>query len=235
MYAAASPDGTTYFLDKTPRYHRIAREIVSSFPDARFVFLWRQPLAVAASMMSTWADGRWNLYRFDEDLRDGLARLASLARELGDGRAVALKYEDLLQDPGKELRRVLDYLQLPFDPDLLAGFANVRLQGSYGDPTGTVRYATVSTEPLDKWKAGFGNPLRRTWARRYLASIDARDLQFMGYSREQLSRDLEAAPLGLDRLLSDAVRMMAGRHWRGLSELAAAHRERSAVARKDGT
>ena len=230
LYAAAAPTDVKYFLDKTPRYHRIADEIIHTFPEGRFIFLWRQPLAVAASMMHTWAEGRWNLYRFEDDLGPGLTRLATLARDR-ETQIVALKYEDLLLDPEKQLRRVLAYLDLPLEPHLLDGFASVCLKGRYGDQVGTVQYSELSTEPLDKWKAAFGNPLRRSWAQRYLASIDEQDLEFMGYSKLQLARDLEATPLDFSRLLSDAVRMSAGRHWRVLSALVTARPGRSSYGR----
>jgi hypothetical protein len=42
------------------------------FPDAKFIFLWRQPLAVAASMIEAFGDGRWNLERYAVDLWDGV-------------------------------------------------------------------------------------------------------------------------------------------------------------------
>src|SRR5688572_7827725 len=50
LYSAATPDGPRYFLDKTPHYHVIADEVMRTFPDAKFVFLWRNPLAALASL-----------------------------------------------------------------------------------------------------------------------------------------------------------------------------------------
>ena len=55
------PD-TRCFVDKSPPYHLIAQQIISTFPDARFVFLWRNPLSVLASIVDTLADGRWDTY-----------------------------------------------------------------------------------------------------------------------------------------------------------------------------
>ena len=44
-------------------------------------------------------------------------------------------------------------------PSLLTSFADVRLRGTMGDPTGVDRYQELSTEPLDKWKRTLGNPV----------------------------------------------------------------------------
>ena len=42
LYSELSPIETTYFIDKTPRYSLIAEEIITIFPDAKFIFLWRK-------------------------------------------------------------------------------------------------------------------------------------------------------------------------------------------------
>ena len=58
--------GRAYFLDKTPRYHLVVDEIKELFPDGRFIFLWRQPLAVAASIIESFgrrAGGTWTSTR----------------------------------------------------------------------------------------------------------------------------------------------------------------------------
>ena len=74
LYAKASGPEATYFLDKTPRYHYVTAELFQLFPDAKVIFLWRNPLAVVASIVDTWAKGRWNVDRFQGDL-DGIPAL----------------------------------------------------------------------------------------------------------------------------------------------------------------
>ena len=56
-----SAPGKTCFLDKTPRYHLILDELAQIFPDAKFIVLWRNPLAIVASILNTWKDGRFDL------------------------------------------------------------------------------------------------------------------------------------------------------------------------------
>ena len=62
LYSKACQCESEYFLDKTPRYHLIVEEIIKMFPNGKFIFLWRNPLSIVASMMKSWAGGKWKLY-----------------------------------------------------------------------------------------------------------------------------------------------------------------------------
>src|SRR5680860_1089325 len=59
MYHQASDPGAESFLEKTPRYHLIVDEILRMFPTTRPVVLWRNPLAVVASVQETWSRACW--------------------------------------------------------------------------------------------------------------------------------------------------------------------------------
>lgn len=50
LYRAQLHDEEIYFLDKTPRYYLIIPEIARVFPDAKFIFLFRHPLQILASL-----------------------------------------------------------------------------------------------------------------------------------------------------------------------------------------
>ena len=110
LYSAAG-NGERYFLDKTPRYHLVIHEIMELFPDGKFIFLWRQPLAVAASIIESFGRGRWNLDRYAVDLEDGLEHLVAAARP-NDPRCLTLRYEDVVADSEGELQKVFAFLGL---------------------------------------------------------------------------------------------------------------------------
>lgn len=209
LYAKIGTDAD-YFLDKTPRYHLILDELRESFPDARFVLLWRNPLAVAASMIDTWADGKWNLHWFQVDLFDGLAALHRFAQQSGST-YTAHRFEDFVSEPEAVCRQILEHLGLPFEDAMLTNFSRVELQGRMGDPTGVKAYKSISTGSLDKWKTTLGNPLRKRWARRYLKWIGPDRLEAMGYSMAELERELDDTPTTLSRVGSDIARMPYGK------------------------
>ena len=209
LYDKARKGEERYFLDKTPRYNLVSDEVIKLFPDGKFIFLWRNPLAVAASIIETWGHGSWSLYRFKIDLYEGLEKLIDTFTQHQDT-VHAVRYEDLSCNPETEWAAILKYLELDYNPDLLAQFSNVNLEGQLGDKTGVKQYKTVSDEPLEKWKSTFSNPLRKAWCRRYLNWIGQERLSIMGYDLSELLDELAAIPTIPRRILSDAALMSFG-------------------------
>ncbi len=210
LYSAAVPEGTRYFVDKTPRYHLVVPELFGVFPEARFVFLWRNPLALVASAVETWAESRWSVHRWHVDLFQGLSNLVAGYRE-HEQDSVATRYEDLVVDPSGTMARIARYLDLPFDPVEGPDLGAASLRGRLGDQTGSRTYRTVSDEPLDKWKEILAGAVRKRWCRRYLEWIGRDRLRVMGYDLDELRSDLDALPSSPRRVVSDAVRLGYGR------------------------
>lgn len=202
QYRRAAGETPTLFLDKTPRYHRLADRLLGIFPDARLIVLWRNPLAVASSIMETWQEGRWDLYRWRVDLYGGLDALCRLAAA-GDERVLALRFEDVLAAPTASLDRLFAHLGLTAPADAADSFDAVELAGRLGDRVGSNRYRSLSTEPLEKWPRGLANPLRRRWASRYLDWIGEERLSLMGYDAGALRSELRSEPVSTRFLLSD--------------------------------
>ena len=207
LYEKAAPGDARYFLDKTPRYHLIARELFDWFPEARFIFLWRNPLAILASMAETYEEGRWDLYGYTVDLCEGLANLIGAWREQGD-RAISVNYESFIANPDAEAGRIFGYLGLPHEPEVLSSFTETALRGRMKDPTGIDRYRTLSSEPTEKWRSTLNNPFRRAWARKYLARLGPDDLQTIGYDHDELLRELQNTPTDLAQLAPDVLRAL---------------------------
>lgn len=205
LYGKVAPEGTRYFLDKTPRYHLIVDDILAAFPEGKFIFLWRNPLAVAASIIETWAGGRWNVYRHKVDLYDGLENLVRTCEANGD-RVCSVRYEDLVTDPEKSWRGVFRYLDLPFDGSVLETFDTVKLGGRKGDPSGTRRYGRVSQEPLGRWRSTLNNPFRKAWSRRYLRWLGRERAAVMGYDLDELLGELVALEPSYKGMGSDVGR-----------------------------
>ena len=231
VYDELSPEGTRYFVDKTPRYALIAPELIEWFPTARFIVLWRNPLAAAASFTNTISEGTWRFWRNHVDLYDGLANLVDLVGSEARDRIVTVRYEDLVRDPHHELGRIGDHLDL----DLDTAAATERLHrmpvgGRMGDHWGAERYDAVSDAPLDAWPAHYNTPVRRLWARRYLDWVGDERLGVMGYDRTELL-DAIAGQRG-GRLVSDAVRAVYGGLYVRANTSILDHSARSLVGRR---
>jgi hypothetical protein len=194
-----------YFLDKTPPYFLIVEEIMRLFPDAKFVFLWRNPLSQLASMLEL-HDGRWSPAQFRLILFDGIERLTSAyQRHARD--VCAVRYEDLVDGDESHWKRITDYLDLEFDPGSLSRFSRVQLHGRGGDPTGVNLYSSLSRDPLQKWRETINNPVRKAWSKRYLRWIGRERLSLMGYDLDELLGDVDRVPSTTDRLGDDLLQV----------------------------
>lgn len=203
LYREAAGPTAQYFVDKTPIYSLVVSEIIETFPDAKFLFLWRNPLAVISSLITTYGRDHFNVVRFKLELFNGLDNLLR-ARRRHDGTSFALRFEDLTEQPNVVLPRVFEYLELPYDESVQQGFSSVSLDGVHGDHTGVVRYDRLSTEPLDKWKNVLTNTLRKRWSARYLRWMGEDRLRAMGYVLNDLMQDLEGVPGSREHLVADA-------------------------------
>jgi hypothetical protein len=210
LYAAASGPEDRWFVDKTPRYHFVADDLFELFPEARFVFLWRNPLSVVASTVRTWGHGRWMVERWRVDLFNGIDHLVQAHRAHAD-RALAVRYEDLLTAPAQTWPVLFDHLGIEFVPSSLEGFGGVDLEARMGDPIGRRDWDTLRTEPLERWTSVMSTPVRKRWCREYLRWIGAERLEHMGYSLDTLLEALDRAPTDLRMVGSDVVRTVYAR------------------------
>ncbi len=229
LYARASQSDARYFLDKTPRYSLVADEIFDLFPDAAFVVLWRNPLAVLASILDSWLNGRWKPYLHKVDLFESLERLLG-AYERNRARVVSLRYEDLVIDPAGQTARLLDHLGLEWEPGVIHDIARVHLRGAMGDQTGVHDYRQVSQQSLAKWPAMLTSPVRKAWCRRWLRWIGPHRLALMGYDLQELLNAVDDAPSRLTSLAPDLALTAKGAVW-SVAEPKIARRKWAALPR----
>jgi hypothetical protein len=200
LYEKAAGEGPRYFLDKSPPYCLIAEEIMRLFPEGKFVFLWRNPLSVVASIVETW--GPWHPTILSHDLFTGLPRLVA-AFEANRARAHSVCFEQLVNGDEEPWQAMMGYLGIDFEPGALRNFSTVQLNGRMGDPTGRMLYSSLSSEPEQKWKSTLINPLRKEWCRRYLRFLGDQRLAVMGYDKQRIIADLDSQPTGMSNLLPD--------------------------------
>lgn len=116
--AYARARGKEWWGDKTPRHVNDLPLLGSLFPEARFVHMLRDGRDVALSVLELERlhhRAATPAYFWARHIR--LAR--SAAQELGPARFAEVRYEDLLEDPEGELRRVCRFLGLGFEPVML--------------------------------------------------------------------------------------------------------------------
>lgn len=109
--------GKRRWADKTPSTIRDLPYLFSLFPTAKFVHMIRDGRDVCCSMLEqTWGpkDAEEAAKRWVACIRNGIAHR-------GDSdRYMEIRYEDLVQHPERELRRLCGWIGEPFDPAMLA-------------------------------------------------------------------------------------------------------------------
>ena len=119
-----------YFLDKTPRYYQIIDKLLNEFPDAKYIMLIRNPVNVLHSMLKTWIKRDIGLLKkFKSDL---IYAPAILEKYINNSKIHKVKYEDLCLNTEIELKKILNYLNLKYEPNLLD--ISKRKNWKLGDP-----------------------------------------------------------------------------------------------------
>ena len=124
----AEHDGACHMLIKENHTYQFAPFLMAHFPKCRFLFFVRDPRDVAASWTKTdtipggveKAVATW--------LKDQSAALGLFHQLRGSGRALVLRYEDVLRDTEAALSEVVAWMGLEYTPDMLEYHTKSRTQ-----------------------------------------------------------------------------------------------------------
>lgn len=182
--------GRKIFLDKTPRYFFIIPDLYRLFPEARFVFLLRNPMAVLASELDTYVKGNWPILGdFAPDLRDAPRLILDGIRLLGDA-AIQIRYEDLVTEPESSIAALCRYLGIEFHESMLDYSRTPAPKGVMNDPVGVHRHTRPSSSSVDKWMRLADDPQARHFGLSYLHDLGRETLSALGYDFDDIETAL---------------------------------------------
>jgi hypothetical protein len=178
---------------------RLLPFLLAAWPDARFVYLVRDPRDMALSWKRS-AIHRGDVVRaahvWQQDQADGIAAIAQLQ---DTHRLHCLTYEDLVVVPELELLRLCRFLNVRFCPAMLefhqapATIANSRQTAAWENLARPVIVANAR-----KWQEGLDNTEIAL-----VEAVCAREMSFFGYQRESTDpralAELEAELLPFER------------------------------------
>ena len=205
----AAGDGERYFLDKTPRYHLVVDEIMELFPDAKFIFLWRHPLAMAASVIDRSARGQLEPRPLRVDLS---AASTTSSPPSGPATRAACHCATRTWWPTRRPSSTADLRRSWGSPARRGGRASPRSTWRAGwatapDASSTTGRPSSSTT----WRETMRNPLRKRWCRRVPAIRGARPPRpRWATTRPRCERELSSIRTGGALLASDAARRPYG-------------------------
>lgn len=126
----------TYWGDKTPGNVFCADLLLSVWPEARILYVERDPRDSVLSMGRAW--GR-SIVRGAVIWRDAVRAGADLGERLSVTQYRRTRHEDLTVDPVTELSQIASWLGVEFDPSALEGFRTEERWGRASGQTGIVR------------------------------------------------------------------------------------------------
>ncbi|UCG35468.1 MAG: sulfotransferase [Candidatus Omnitrophota bacterium] len=189
---AMEGSGKKYFLDKGPRYYHIIPELYKVFPEALYIILLRNPLAVLNSIINFINKKYDQIHQFKHDLLKGPRLLPEGIKLLGQQCTVA-HYEQLLKSPDAEIRKICEKLHIEFFSNMLSYDFKEEYKNSYGyqEQKDDYKSGGPDVQNIDKWAMFLKDP--QTWrlASDYLHYLGKDIIDCMGYSHTEMQQLLE--------------------------------------------
>ena len=193
--------GKSRWGQKTPRFVRYGELLLSTFPEARFVHMIRDPRAVARSLVRSEVHRSTVLHAAQRWVTDVSAGL-DLERNHPD-KVLRLRYESMVSEPEVELRRVCDFLDLEFVERMLRFHERAPdAYGSYSQHIHSGLGRPVSTDATETWREQLGAADIAM-----VESLCAPLMDELGYVRE--ASDDSAGRVALKSRLQRLPRMVA--------------------------
>ena len=151
LQAYADRFGKQRYGEKTPHHYQHIELIYDWFPDARVIFMLRDPRAVFASFRKTPFGHEWQ----DRHAREWRDSVRIIERWENDHRFKVVQYEELVVDPVTVLRDTCDFLdEIYSDEMLLRRSSRRRLEHLGGWLLENERRAIqpIFTEGIDRWR-----------------------------------------------------------------------------------
>ncbi len=141
-----------HFIDKLPTNWAHAGLIHLILPNARIIDVRRDPLDCC---LSNYKQHYAFEQRFAYDLAElgayyrDYARLMDHLAELLPARVLRIRYEQLIDDSERETRRLLDFLELPFEPACLRPHENAR---AVRTPSAQQVRRPINRDGMERWR-----------------------------------------------------------------------------------
>ncbi|MCB0125049.1 MAG: sulfotransferase [Caldilineaceae bacterium] len=145
----AAKEGKRRWVEKSPMNLQFMLPIAAEMPTAKFIHIYRDGRDVAQSNQRRWHKHPiWSIYRWVQTVRQGRKDGSTL----GPTRYLEVSYEALTEEPEATMRRVSEFIGVPYGPELLRSsmpFVNTVYRNNIKEKSGTV------VANSQKWKSHF--------------------------------------------------------------------------------
>lgn len=195
-----------YFVDKTPRYFLIIDDIYKIYPDAKFIYLVRNPLDIIASIMTTWHNNRFlKLYKNYIDIYKGPLLIHDAFKRYQNN-SFLVRYEELVTEPNKIIKDLCCYLDIDYSSSLVNSVGNIEKDQNLGDPTGYFKYdSKISSQSINSWIIFCKNPVRKLFLKRYIEKIGYEFFDFFNYPLSQVEKVKPGMIKNKSQIITDII------------------------------
>jgi Flp pilus assembly protein TadD len=150
-----------YFIDKMPLNFLYIGFIKKAFPQAKIIIMRRNAMDTCLSNFRTLFAVNFSYYNYSYDLMDTaryfelFSELMNYWKSLFKEQLMEVVYEDLVEKPEEQIRRILDYCELSWQPACLNFQDN---EQAVSTASSVQVRKPMNTDSIDRWKR-YGNKL----------------------------------------------------------------------------
>jgi hypothetical protein len=186
------PTKKRFFADKTPEYATVLPFLQKLYPRARYIVLTRHPLAVLHSQAHSFFGGDYAAAHAQNPLLTKYVPAIGTFMLEKKVPFVHVRYEDVVAEPEREMRRIAEHLGIAFEPGMVEYGRQEHISKSYGDPESVQKHSRPVTDSLETWAADLkARPEALEMARELIGGLDPAHLQAWGYPADTMFAALE--------------------------------------------
>jgi hypothetical protein len=182
-----APTKKDFFLDKTPAYGLVLPFIAKLYPRAKYIVLTRHPLAILHSVAHSFFAGSYESAAATNPVISSYVPAIGkfiLERPVD---FVQVRYEDVVSEPEREMRRIITHLGLPYEPQVVEYGKQEHITKSYGDPMSVERHQRPVTDSLQSYAGDLAaRPEARRIAEQLVDGLADEHLAAWGYPKAEL-------------------------------------------------
>lgn len=152
-------DGKSFWIEKTPLHLYYVDEIEKYLKPVKIIYLVRSGPDVVASLFDasknydekTWGE----FHSLDKCINQWNHSIAPILSHMHKRNHMAVSYEQLVEDSPRVLRRLCEFLEIEYDPDMLTNYSKVAAFVSSGEP----------------WKVGASSAIRNANSTKFKTAL----------------------------------------------------------------
>lgn len=188
--------GKKYFIDRNIRYYFFIPEMIRTFPNAKFIVLIRNPIAVFTGVVKKWIkDADWKTFRnYYSDITRSHRYILDAINNCGD-RIAVVRYEEMAVNPEKVLKELCQKIEICFEDSMVNYGQRIKNMSGFdivgtGDVTTLCKHSSPVSKYIDNWPEFLDTSQKVYFAKCWLEDVGREVYEGLGYSYDETMKIL---------------------------------------------